>query len=233
VRQNNGGPHRARNHGIELAQGELISFLDADDLWYANKLEKQVPLFCDSQPRVVYSDRDFIDDNGQIMDRDFAGFRQVRGNCPVSALLEGNCIPMSTAVTRREVFELVGKFDESLPCVEDWDLWLRASVYCAFDYVPERLAAHRKWDGQVTANRIKQADAGIIIQRNFLNNHRRLVSRRQAARAWSNRYERRGRLLGGMGKSLASLTDLSKSLCYQPTNLQAIKSIVNLALGRL
>ena len=54
------GPSVARNRGIELSKGEFIAFLDSDDIWYATKLERQLPLFENSEIGWTYTDLDYL-----------------------------------------------------------------------------------------------------------------------------------------------------------------------------
>lgn len=232
-RQGNGGPHRARNRGLELARGELIAFLDADDYWYPQKLARQVPLFEGRDgPGVVYSDRHWVDAKGE---RGLATpeFRPLNEDRPVSKLILANGIPMSTAIANRECFAVTGRFDESLPCASDWDFWLRAAVHCWFDCVAEPLACHRRWSAQqLTANKVAQAETAIRIQQHFLQHHPGMLSRRIIRRAWARRYERRGRVLGNAGRRREGLRDLARSLWYCPLQAQAVRSMLKLALGR-
>ncbi len=232
-RQQSGGPHRARNRALDLAQGELFAFLDADDYWYPQKLELQVPLFEKrGGPGVVYSNRQWVDAKGQPLTTTPV-FRRIRADRPVEKLILANGIPMSTAIANRQCFEVTGRFDESLPCASDWDFWLRASMHCWFDYVEQPLAAHRKWGAQqLTANSMAQAETGILIQRKFLEQHAGSVGRGVVSRAWSRRYERRGRILAEMGRRQEGFRDLARALWHSPMNLGAFKSMVNLALGR-
>ncbi len=60
VKKKNGGPGSARNLGIKLANGEYIAFLDADDMWEKNKIEKQLSMALSSSSDLVYTSRYFI-----------------------------------------------------------------------------------------------------------------------------------------------------------------------------
>ncbi|TWT89737.1 Chondroitin synthase [Pseudobythopirellula maris] len=234
LRQENAGPHAARNHGVSLAGGDYIAFLDADDWWLPEKLSKQLARFEGREGLgVVYSGRDWCDAEGRLYDTDQAPLRIVRRDRPVAELLLGNVVPMSTAVVSRGVLDAVGPFDESLPCASDWDYWLRASLHCWFDCVDERLAVHRKWGGQITANRLAQAECGMEIQRRFLEANPGAVDAGVLRKAWSKRYARRGRVRGALGDRLAAGRDLAKALWLSPGNGGAMADFGRLVLGRL
>ena len=116
IRQDNAGASAARNRGIREARGDLVAFLDADDVWYAGKLAAQVELM---RPEVGLCSCDFdvISPEGK---RDGWGghggdYRQ---------LLRGNSIHTSGAIARRELLLQVGCFDESLTHSEEWGTWL-------------------------------------------------------------------------------------------------------------
>ncbi|MDM4018850.1 glycosyltransferase [Roseiconus lacunae] len=232
--QRNAGPHVARNRAIRVSSGSLIAFLDSDDIWYPNKLERQLKCFEGRQGLgVVYTARNWIDSNGHPIHEDLVAWKAVRGDCPVGELLSQNCVPMTTAMTHRETFDQVGWFDETLPCASDWDFWLRASCRCWFDCVDERLAAHRMHPGQITANRLSQVETTIKIQESFLANHPGIVNRRAIRSAQSNRLARRGKVRGKLGQSRLALIDLVTACCKNPGNSQALADLARLLLGRL
>lgn len=127
----------ARNRGISEAVGQYICLMDHDDYWFPHKLEQQVALL-QAQPEVgvVYSA--FIlwhaDSNGHFPEPasfDIAAYPdgidpELSGWIYHQFLLDCWMLT-STAMFRREVFEICGNFDVNLPYSEDWDLWLRIS----------------------------------------------------------------------------------------------------------
>jgi glycosyltransferase involved in cell wall biosynthesis len=133
----NRGVSAARNTGIRAAGGELVAFLDDDDLWLPAKLEKQVPLFKDKSVGMVYCGMSFVDEAGNVGSQ---ALPSRRGDI-YSSLLFKNCTAAgSVAVVRRECFDVVGLFDEDLTAFEDHDMWIRIARRYRFDFVPEALA---------------------------------------------------------------------------------------------
>ncbi len=145
VEQPNQGLPAARNAGIRHALGDWIAFLDADDLWLKDKLERQMSLLTESQTLTwVYSEAYMFDDaTGTTTSTLNAGRRLPDGQI-LRQLFLSNFIGTPTPVIRRDVFEDVGMFDETIvPLGEDWDMWLRVAARCPVGLVRRPLARYR------------------------------------------------------------------------------------------
>lgn len=146
VYQENRGRGAARNHGVRLARGEYIQFLDADDLILPEKIHSQT-VFLDTHPEyaAVYCHaRVFYED---APDHSWDHHRQeayCSGNILKSEIHEPFLLPIMVLV-RRVWVDKVGGFDETLRSNEDWDLWLRiAHAGGRFAYLPgPAMALHR------------------------------------------------------------------------------------------
>ena len=155
VKKANGGASSARNAGILLCSSKFIAFIDADDEWYPEKLENQLKVFSKGEFTnlgVIYCGYEIIDENGYPTDEHYVlkGDTTIRGQV-FEKLLYGNMITGSgsSVFVKRECFERVGGFDESLINCEDWDMWLRiAESYC-FDYSPLNLVKIRRHDQNI------------------------------------------------------------------------------------
>lgn len=133
------GAAAARNRGIALATGEYVALLDDDDEWLPHKLSRQLAAFRthDTDVGVIYSRYEYVDEYGQV---ELRGAPPPPGSKPGNLLLRGCFIGQSTAVIRREILNRVGGFDESLPRLQDWDLWIRLAATTRFAFIPLPLA---------------------------------------------------------------------------------------------
>ena len=125
LRQANKGVSAARNRGIAAAAGQLVAFLDSDDLWLPRKLSRQVDFFKLNPAAVINQTEEIWIRNGiQVNPKD-------RHRKPTGMIFErslGLCLVSPSAVMiKKPLFDAVGVFDESLPACEDYDLWLRIS----------------------------------------------------------------------------------------------------------
>ena len=143
VSQSNKGLSGARNTGIRHAQGRYIAFLDADDVWEPEKLEKQVHVLdLDEHVGLVYTWVAYIDEQGlptgRIQKNDAEGMIW-------PALVQKNVVECgSVALVRRECFDAAGFFNEDLRAVEDLDMWLRIAEFYEFRVIKEPLVYYRQ-----------------------------------------------------------------------------------------
>lgn len=143
IYQENQERSAARNRGVREAQGAFVAFLDADDLWLPEKLAEQVKVF-EREPAVglVYAGTYVVEEDGRPF---FQQRCQHRGFVVRPLLVEDNIVAgsASSAMVRRECFERVGYWDETLAVCEDWEMWLRIARSYLFDFVPQPLVKVR------------------------------------------------------------------------------------------
>jgi glycosyltransferase involved in cell wall biosynthesis len=171
ISQVNQGQSKARNVGLECAQGEFIAFLDADDIWAPSKLEKQVSLLeASPEAGVVYTWVSGIDSNGVLRGRVIKNLAE--GNV-WKELTQHNILECgSTPLIRQTCFERVGVFDERLPPCEDLDLWLRIACYYDFLVVKEPLVYYRQHASSSGKNwQIAEKNYIIALEKAFDNPH--------------------------------------------------------------
>jgi glycosyltransferase involved in cell wall biosynthesis len=131
----NSGVSESRNRGLELATGEFISFLDADDLWTPDKLEAQFKALQENpKAAVAYSWSDWIDESSQFLRS--GGHITVNGNAYEKLLLRDFIESGSNPLIRRQALDEVGGFEPSITHAEDWDMWLRLAARYEFVAVP-------------------------------------------------------------------------------------------------
>ncbi len=137
LRQSNKGVSAARNAGIGRAQGELIAFLDSDDRWLPQKLAVQVA-YMQAHPELLFCQTEEI-----WMRRGVRVNPKQKHQKQAGMIFEPSLrlclISPSAVMMRRDFFQKVGRFDESLPACEDYDLWLRACSRYPVGLVPEPL----------------------------------------------------------------------------------------------
>jgi teichuronic acid biosynthesis glycosyltransferase TuaG len=141
----------ARRRAFEASRGRWLALLDADDLWRADKLERQTASMAREDVGLCYADCDVIAADGRTLGRYSWRARPASGRIR-SALLAENVIPTCTALVAREVCDDVGGPDPDLNVAADYDLWLRVAARAQVAYDPEPLAAYRVRKGSLTGN---------------------------------------------------------------------------------
>jgi len=132
ISQSNAGLSAARNTGLRSATGEFIGFLDSDDLWHPDTIERALDAF-DKSPGAnwVLGGWEFVDEHGKStsVPTPSARFKQGIEKDFLRLLLLGNFFPVHAAVVRRACVQECGGFDETLRAAEDWDLWLHMAEH--------------------------------------------------------------------------------------------------------
>ncbi len=136
ISQDNRGVSAARNMGIKKAGGEWLAFLDSDDEWLKEKLEKQWDAICIDDKLICHTEEIWIR-NGQRVN-------PMKKHKKFGGIIYERCLPLcvispSSVMIHRSVFEDVGVFDESLEVCEDYDLWLRICAKYSVLFIDEPL----------------------------------------------------------------------------------------------
>ena len=131
-----------RNHGLNHACSEFISFIDADDLWTIDKLEEHYKALQENpQAAVAYSWTDAINENSQFLRP--CSRAQWTGDVYSKLLLDDFIGNGSNVTIRTEILRELGGFDESLTNAQDTDLWLRLAAKYHFVAVPKAQILYR------------------------------------------------------------------------------------------
>jgi glycosyltransferase involved in cell wall biosynthesis len=151
--EKNKGPAAARNTGIMASKGKYIAFLDSDDEWLPEKLEKQMMAFAVASPQVGIVYVGLLNVVGNMKTHrppNYVSWRE--GNLYYELLIDPIIVFPSTAMIRRDCFAKVGMFDENLFAGEDWDLWIRIAKYYHFKFIDEVLAIRTVISDSITAS---------------------------------------------------------------------------------
>lgn len=132
----NAGVAAARNRGVVDARAPLVAFLDSDDEWLPGKLSAQVAAMDDAPPRVGLIHTGLIEKGSDGTD---SIFEPSASDDVWTAILHSNIVHYGTSsvIIRRDVIDTTGGFDETLPAVEDWDLWIRIARFFEFRTLPQ------------------------------------------------------------------------------------------------
>lgn len=164
VSQENKGAPAARNHGLRLAEGDFIQFLDADDVLYPKKISRQMQVLSEAGTAVVYCDYNIMLDGGkEVVHAQLSPLEEDDAVC----LALTRPIQTSSPIHHREWLERVGGFSEDLPCSQEFDLHLRmAGEGMQFYHLPEILFEIRKHDGSISADyvRVLEQFEGILFR---------------------------------------------------------------------
>ncbi len=182
LKQKNAGVAAARNLAINKSRGEYKAPIDADDIWYNQKLEKQVQLMLEADRSVglVYSWSVSIDENdaliGKIDIEACKNFSTVEGTV-YPALACSNFIGNgSVPLIRRCCFERVGFYNcefksQNAQGCEDWDLYLRIAEHYQFRVVQEFAIGYRQIGGSMSRNYLAMERSYHLLMSQFRQRH--------------------------------------------------------------
>jgi glycosyltransferase involved in cell wall biosynthesis len=152
IDQENSGVSVARNVAIDNSESEYLAFIDADDMWLPEKLEKQIKIL-DNNPDValVYSDLLDLIENKTTRRKQILKRKLQRGYI-FEPLFYFNFIALSSVVLRKEMIEKYGNFDSDYKIIQDYDLFLRIAEKNVIDYVDESLLIYRIHENNISGN---------------------------------------------------------------------------------
>ena len=153
IRKENGGCASARNAGVEVSRGDFISFLDGDDFWLPNKIERELKCI-ESHPHadLVFSLSLIVDEQGESLG--ILKFNTQRSFSFEDLLVENPVGNGSAVLIKKETLDQVGLFDESLPASSDTDMWLRIAKLKNENFIclPQIFTCYRRRSSQTTSD---------------------------------------------------------------------------------
>lgn len=226
IKQQNAGQTIAKNNGLRECTGEFIAFLDADDYWMRDKLEKQLAVFAgDEKLGVVYTRAKWIDKNDKPT---IINDLKTHSGWVTNHFVFDNFVHFSSVLVRKNCFEDVGVFDESLDMGIDWELWLRVSKYYKFAFIDEQLIAYRVGhQGQMSHKQVERHQQSDYILERFIRENPGLVSMSILRKANAYTYRNRGDYYATIDRKLALHYNI-RSLSLNPIQPRVYVRILKL-----
>lgn len=182
------GGNYSRHKGVELSTGDIVMFLDDDDSWKSDKVERQMSLF-HSNPEIglVYCNRNVVDEEGMLQ-RKITSSRQ--GYLYPDIYFSNIIGTTSSVAIKRTVYDQAGGFDPVMPALQDYDLWIRAVRFTRVGLVDEHVIDYtvaRDVGKQVSKSGDKQKRAVELMTEKYKTDIERLstVQRRKAIAAFN------------------------------------------------
>lgn len=185
----------ARKKAVEYAKGEWIGFLDADDLWYPNKLKDQISIVKNSNIALVYSGIDNIDVTGEVISRSCPKLRE--GKLLYAQLAHFDINILTPLINKHFLLENDLAFNENIHASEEYNLFLRIAAKGIIKSVPDIHGAYRVYSGSLTDKKIGKWTIDRLTTLRQLNSENKglnlyrdpsFIRARMHARYYSARY---------------------------------------------
>lgn len=163
VNKKNLGSGRSRNKGIKLSKGNFIAFLDSDDLWTKNKLQKQIFFMKKNAIDISHTSYKIINSDNKVI-----GIRNAK-DMSYDKLLNSCDIGLSTVILKKKIITNKIKFG-SIKTKEDYVLWLKITINNKIIFaLKNNLTKWRKLDGSLSSNKLQKIYDGYLVYRRYMN----------------------------------------------------------------
>lgn len=166
----NRGISAARNTALEAATSDYLAFLDGDDLWDTDKLERQlVALEENPDAGLVFTASRVIDAEGAVINDNLCAGKHIPTGrvSPREFIIDRYPVITSSVMIRRRCIDRVGLFDSRYSSAEDFDLWLRILTHYAQCYVPAVLTSYRDLPGSASKHALRNRENKVLLLENL------------------------------------------------------------------
>lgn len=216
IRQENQGDAAARNTGLAETRTPLAAFLDSDDLWLPEKLERQMALLAGrGDCTVAFATKQTIDAEGRLIDREM---RPIATGRITADLFEHSFISTISVLAPTELLRQVG-FDTRYRVMSDIRTFLILSLTCDFLARPEPLVLNRRHGANLSARSLvnQRIKATVLEEFYFQLGGREVIPRRRAMRRLSQQWRKASDAARREGDDSAAVESARKALGYQLT----------------
>lgn len=140
IYQNNSGAASARNTGVKAAEGKYIAFIDSDDTWHSDKIEKQLKYFYKQKEiGICFTNANLNQPDGTVEKKPEFIKHTENAIFGIKEIFLDPYFGLPTVMIKKDIFSEIGLFDESLKTAEDLDLFLRAGLITKAGYIHDKL----------------------------------------------------------------------------------------------
>lgn len=216
----NTGVSDTRNIGISKAKGKYLAFLDADDLWKPDNLERKISKLSETEKKWIFSDHESIDENGNLISDTK---RVLSSNDILNRLLlwdRGDVVPgpCSNIVAEKKLFDEGVKFDVSLSSPADRDICIQLAATTEPAIIQEKLWQYRIHAQSMSNQNLKVAKEVIVFIKK-MKNSTLFESRDVKRKALSNLYYMLAGYYNNNGHKLSGLKYFGKAVLLSPGNV--------------
>ena len=170
LEQSHAGAEAARNLGLERARGEFVAFIDSDDVWYADRLSRQLPLFRRAGVGLVFGNAVQVDYRRtpplRLKRTFFDRVRPSRGRV-TQELARGCFVPFSSVLARRGLLAEAGGFTPGRVAA-DYLKWVELSAACEFDYIETPVFEYAIHAGGISHDLVETLEDRVAAFRELL-----------------------------------------------------------------